>query len=170
MLRVYTFWVLSIIFILILAGCKVQPKEHMKSSILTTLVGKETINSISPIETPMVGLMYWNITPAPGKAILRGRVIVQPHFLLGELYLGKAVPTSDPNVDLVELDEKTAPRAIINRATGEFIFLNVEPGKYGLIAWGPMNSILVNDPQTGYTLFVTLLSDQIIDVGTLIIP
>jgi len=161
-------WVLSIIFVLF--SCNVQPMEHMKSPVLTPLSGEEATSSVSPIQTPVAGLTYLNITPAPGKAILRGRVIVKPNFLLGELYLGKAVPTSDPNIDLVELDEKTAPRAIINRATGEFIFLNVEPGKYGLVAWGPMNSLLVNDPQTGYTLFVTLLADQVIDVGTLIIP
>ena len=172
MQRVFTYlsiaWTLSIVFALF--GCNVQPTEPMKSPISIPLSGEASTRLGSPVQTPATGLTDWNITPVPGKAILRGRVIVQPDFLLGELYLGKAVPTSNPNVDLIELDEKTAPRAIINRSTGEFIFLDVEPGKYGLVAWEPMNSLLVKDPQTGYTLFVTLLADQVIDVGALLIP
>ncbi len=159
---------LSVVFALF--GCGAPPIEPMTSPVSTMLSGKATTSLSSPVQTPVVGLSEWNITPVPGKAILRGRITVQPNFLLGELYLGKAVPTSDPNVDLIELDEKTAPRAIINRSTGEFIFLNVEPGKYGLVAWEPMSSLLVKDPQTGYTLFVTLIADQVIDIGTLLIP
>lgn len=132
----------------------------------------ETPSSLrSPVPTSTVESILWNIiTPEPGKAILRGRVIVQPNFLLGELYLGKAVPTSDPRIELIELEEKASPRAIINRATGDFIFLNVNPGKYGLIAWEPMRSMPVNDPKTGSTLFITLHAGQIVDIGTLFIP
>jgi len=171
MRRVFILYIVLILGIVTaLFGCNVRPTEHMKSPISIRPSGEVPTRLGSPVQTPATGLTDWDITPVPGKAILRGRVIVQPDFLLGELYLGKAVPTSNPNVDLVELDEKTAPRAIINRATGEFIFLDVEPGKYGLIAWEPMNSLLVKDPQTGYTLFVTLLADQVIDVGTLLIP
>ncbi|MEM3485496.1 MAG: hypothetical protein QXI12_07720 [Candidatus Methanomethyliaceae archaeon] len=145
--------------VFVLFGCSTQLLESMKSPILT-----------SSIPTPMAGLTRWTITPDPGKAILRGRVIVRPHFLLGELYLGKAVPTSDPNVELIELDENSSPRAIIDRTTGEFIFLNVEPGKYGIIAWEPMKSILVNDPETGSTLFVILSAGQVKDIGTIFVP
>lgn len=147
-----------------LFGCNALPSEPMTSPIATT----EGANSV--ISTPPSEIIHWDITPNPGKAILKGRVIVQPNFLLGELYLGKAVPTSDPNIDLIELDEKASPRAILNRVTGEFIFLNVDPGKYGLVAWEPMRSILVNDPQTGSTLFITLSAGQVKDIGTLLIP
>jgi len=156
---------------LTLVGCAVRPIEPAKStaSPLTT-PSKASTSSNSPVQTPMAGLPNWDAKPASGKAILRGRVTVQSNFLLGELYLAKAVPTNNSNVDLIELDEKTAPRAAINRATGEFILMNVEPGKYGLVAWEPMNSIPINDPKTGHTLFVTLLADQVTDVGMLFVP
>lgn len=146
------------------AGCNAK-SEPGKSPVFD-----ERATLFSPVPTPTTVFTDWNATPVPGKAILRGRVIVQSNFLLGELYLGKAVPTSDPNVDLIELDEKTSPRAVLNRTTGEFIFMNVEPGKYGLIAWEPMSSILINDPQTGHTLFITLLPNQVVDAGTIFIP
>ncbi len=148
-----------------IAGCNAKP-EPGKSPVFD----RGVTTSTSPVPTPTTVFTDWNATPVPGKAILRGRVIAQSNFLLGELYLGKAVPTSDPNVDLVELDEKTSPKAVLNRTTGEFIFLNVEPGKYGLIAWEPMSSILINDPQTRHTLFITLSADQVVDVGTILIP
>lgn len=157
-----------LIAVSVLVGCSAQSLEPMKSPVSNIIQTSSGLSS--PILTPVTELAHWNVTPDPGKAILRGRVIVQPNFLLGELYLGKAVPTSDPNVDLVELDENSSPRAIIDRVTGEFIFLNVDPGKYGLVAWEPMRSILVNDPQTGSTLFITLSAGQVKDIGTLFIP
>ncbi len=159
-----------LIIVSVLFGCNAQPLEPVKSPIPTVSLSESTSNPNSPIPTPAVGLAHWNVTPEPGKAILRGRVVVQSNFLLGELYLGKVIPTSDPNVELVELDESSSPRAIIDRATGAFIFLNVDPGKYGLIAWEPMRSVLVKDPQTGSTLFITLSVGQVKDIGTLFIP
>jgi len=116
-------------------------------------------------------LLAGNATPTPGTDILRGRIeITSPTVLLGELFLAKAVSTSDPKVDLLELDEANSPRALLNRKTGDFIFLNVEPGKYGLIVWEPMNSAPVNDPSTGETLFIELPPNHIVDVGILYFP
>lgn len=173
MRRVFKYFCIACVTMIpvsVLSGCSVQPLEPMKSPISTISINEVPSVSSSPVPTPAAELTHWNITPNPGKAILRGRVIVQPNFLLGELYLGKAVPTSDPNVDLIELDENSSPRAVIDRTTGEFIFLNVEPGKYGLIAWEPMRSILVNDPETGSTLFVILSAGQVKDIGTIFVP
>jgi hypothetical protein len=125
----------------------------------------------SPLPTPGPGLPEWNAQPAPGTSNLRGRLVITDQtILLGELLLAKAVPTDNPEVSLLELDEKTAPRAIIDRATGEFVFSNVEPGKYGLIVWEPMSSAPVNDPSTGQTLYVQLTSGEVTDVGTLNLP
>ena len=113
----------------------------------------------------------WDAQPAPGTANLRGRLVLADQaILLGELFLAKAVPTDNPEVKLLELDEKTSPRATIDRATGDFLFLNVEPGEYGLIAWEPMSSAAVNDPKTGETFYVQLTPDEVTDTGTLSFP
>jgi len=125
----------------------------------------------SPIPTPEPGLPEWDAQPAPGTANLRGHIVVADQtILLGELFLAKAVPTDKPEVSLLELDEKTAPRATINRATGEFVFVDIEPGKYGLIVWEPMSSAPVNDPKTGQTLYIELVADEATDIGTLNYP
>jgi hypothetical protein len=125
----------------------------------------------SPLPTPGPGLPDWDARPASGTANLRGSlVLTEQSILLGELFLARAMPTDNPEVYLLELDEKTAPRAMIDRATGQFLFTNVEPGTYGLIVWEPMSSAAVNDPETGQTLYIQLTSDEVTDVGTLTFP
>lgn len=167
-----------VLAIWVVAGCAVRdtgpiqsttvPAPQVKASPIVTPV--QAAKVVSPVQTPGAGLPEWNSKPVSGRAILRGRVIVAPTVLLGELYLAKAMPTSNPAIDLLELDEKVSPRALIDRKTGDFIFTNIAPGKYGLIAWEPMGSISVNDPKTGQTLFVTLGADQVTDIGTLGVP
>jgi len=163
---------LSLAAIFILAGCGSRGGEIPEGTESPLPTPGEAANASSPIQTPSPGLPDWNAEPAPGKAILRGRIeVTQPTtVLLGELFLARAVPTSDPNIDLLELDEKTAPNASINRGTGEFIFINVEPGKYGVIAWEPMSSFPLDNPDTGETLFIELSAGQAIDIGTLYFP
>lgn len=163
-------WGLSLI-ILLLAGCDGGGREVLESTESPLPTPGAVASASSPIQTPLPELPDWNAEPAPGKAILRGRIeITQPTVLLGEIFLAEAMPTSNPDIDLLEMDEERSPRASINRSTGEFIFLNVEPGKYGLIAWEPMNSSPVNDPNTGATLSVRIEADQVVDLGMLYIP
>ena len=73
-------------------------------------------------------------------------------------------------VDRLQLSEDTSPRAVINRSTGDFIFLDVDPGKYGLIAWEPLGSQPLNDPATGETLFIELPADKTTDIGEVYFP
>jgi len=126
--------------------------------------GKTPSNANFPAE--------WLATPEPGKAIVKGYIKMsdQPSALLGELFLGKAMPTSDTEIELLELDQENAPRAIIERDTMAFIFLNVEPGRYGIIAWEPMCSLVLNDPNTGQTLYIDVKADEVVEVGTLNFP
>ena len=70
----------------------------------------------------------------------------------------------------VELDHDNSPRALVDRGTGRFIFVDAEPGKYGLIAWEPMSSAPVPDPETGETLFFEVSADEVLDLGTLHFP
>jgi len=166
-------WGLMLVVLLLVAcgseeGAVPESKKSTRSPLPTPIAATP---ASSPIQTPSVGLPNWDADSEPGKAILRGQIeLTQPSVLLGELFLAKAVPTSDPNINLLELDEEEAPRASIDRDTWQFIFLNVEPGKYGVIAWEPMNSSPLNDPATGETLMLVLPADQVTDVGILSFP
>ena len=157
--------------ILLGAGCgnDQQAEPTATASQETSAPGESVLES--PIPTPVVSPVEWDATPDAGKANLRGRILITDQTaLLGELFLAAAVPTSDPNIFLLELDEKNSPRALLDRNTWEFIFLNIEPGKYGLITWEPMQSAPVADPETGNTLYIDLSADQVYDLGTLYFP
>jgi len=142
-----------------------------------TLAACTPQSTISPLNTPLSSpLSQESIpqdipTPSPGKAVIYGKLhLTSPTVLVGELYLGQAVPTTDPNIELISLDEQSAPKAQIDRETWEFIFTDVNPGRYSIIVWEPMNSSPIDDPRTGETLFIDVSPDSIINVGTLYFP
>jgi hypothetical protein len=155
---------------LLLAGCAEKKSEPTKDTDSPLPASGTVVAVSSPLPTPSQSLPGWNAEPESGLAILRGRIEITGSTLLGELFLVKAVPTSDPDINLLELDEERSPRASIDRSTGEFIFLDIEPGRYGLIVWEPTSSSPVNDPVTGETLFLELQADQVTDVNTLYFP
>lgn len=160
---------LSTILLGVGCGNDQQAAPTATASQETSTPGESVLES--PIATPVVSPIEWDATPEAGKANLRGRILItEETALLGELFLAAAVPTSEPDIFLLELDEKNSPRALIDRTTWEFIFLNIEPGKYGLIAWEPMQSAPLAEPETGNTLYVDLSADQVHDVGTLYFP
>ncbi len=162
--------VTCLLVVLVVVGCNDRNATEEVGSTQASPTRASTPAQQSPLATPPL-TATWDAKPAPGMASLRGRIeITQDNVLLGELFLAKAVPTSQPDTDLLELDEENSPRALLDRATGEFLFVDIEPGKYGLIVWEPMASGPVNDPQTGETLFVELGADEAIELGTLYYP
>ena len=176
MKRKLTFYLVCALFLIMftLAGCggggeTETPESRSTESPLPTPDLAPDVSS--PIQTPSPGrLPDWDAEPEPGKAIIRGRVDIPSFVLLGELFLAKAVPTSNPDIDLLELDEENDPRASLNHDTGEFVFVNVEPGKYGVIALEPMGAAPLSDLETGETFFVEFLADQVVDIGILYYP
>lgn len=113
----------------------------------------------------------WNATPQVGKSIIKGKLRIEnSSILVGELYLANAVPTSNPEVFLLELDQEIAPKAVIDRETGRFIFLDIVEGIYGIIVWEPLNSFPIKDRYNGQTLFIDVRANKIIELGDIHIP
>ena len=167
---------LSLLVVLLLTLLCVGCGQDEEQVAPTATVAEENSTSTeaaldSPIPTPVISTLELAATPEAGKANLRGRIVITENTaLLGELYLAAAVPTSDPDIYLLELDEDNSPRALLDRTTWDFIFLNVEPGKYGLIAWQPMQSSPIDDSETGETLFIDLSAGDVQDIGILFFP
>jgi hypothetical protein len=171
--------ILLLLISILIAGCgaedqatptpaaTVVPPSSTEAPAPTTDGGLTESPLDSPLPTPSKAIP-WDEEPAAGKANLRGRIVISdPTILVGELFLAEAVPTDMSDGELLELDTEVAPRAQMDRGTGRFVFVDVEPGRYGLIAWEPMNSAPVNDQETGETLFIELTAGEVKDVGAL---
>jgi hypothetical protein len=162
----------TLLGVLALGACSTQ-------SDLPAEASATPFREVAPTNTPNYGsgaevssqAPPWEALPLQGYANVRGTIELEsPTVLLGELFLASAMPTSQPGVDVLELDTGTAPRAVIDRDTGRFVFSDVQPGRYGVIAWEPMSSAALVEPSTGETLFLDIVADKIVDVGTLYYP
>jgi hypothetical protein len=85
------------------------------------------------------------------------------------LYLGNILQNNEGNESLVELDRGTAPRAQLN-ALGEFVFVDVPAGRYGLMIDLVRGAALLNDPDDGSDLIVEIQGGQIVDLGEMAYP
>ncbi|MGC9332529.1 MAG: hypothetical protein ACP5JJ_00145 [Anaerolineae bacterium] len=177
-LRVLFLIALLLIGVLI-AGCGSEDEEFPSPTTTvappsTTAPSTEGETMQSPLESPLptpVQAIPWDAQPTPGKANLKGRIVLTSStVLVAELLLAKAVSTDVADVELLELDIDIAPRAYIDRTTGEFLFVHIEPGRYGVIAWEPMNSTPLVNQETGESVFIDLTADEVKDIGTLSIP
>ena len=84
------------------------------------------------------------------------------------LYLGEYVglETSSP---AVILDPSKHPHTQTGEG-GIFCFSEVLPGRYGLIVWDAVESILISDPATGHSLLIEVKSGETTDVRALYSP
>ncbi len=92
-------------------------------------------------------------TPIPGNAHVVGRVLSMSgdfDLLLAE-NIGKT-----SNDKIYGMDINNAKRAIIYD-NGVFLFMNIKPGRYAIIAWNPVFSYLIEEIEVTRT--------GIIDVG-----
>jgi hypothetical protein len=85
------------------------------------------------------------------------------------LYLGNILENNQGNESLVELDRGTAPKAQLN-ALGEFVFVDVPPGRYGLMLDLVRGAALLNDPDDGTDLIVEIQGGQVLDLGEMAYP
>jgi len=119
--------------------------------------------SNSSASTPVVVV---NVTPSPGKAVVKGVFIesaTRKAPIEGSLYLGSitSMSTGDPIVRLDRgVDPSTSPAP-----NGDFVFKDIEPGKYALIFYLPEINFLVDKPGSGESLIFDVAADQVLDLG-----
>ena len=85
------------------------------------------------------------------------------------LYLGD--PTgADPIGSFVSLDAENAPRGYV-MADGAFVFPNVPPGTYSIVAWTPGGAYIVPDPSmSGQTWLVEISGNTSFEAGHILVP
>jgi len=74
------------------------------------------------------------------------------------LYLGK-FEGNEEELPLVTMDTAASPRAIADEQ-GRYCFAAIEPGRYGVIIWEAVESVLVSDPETKHTLQIEVVAGQ----------
>ena len=70
-----------------------------------------------------------------------------------------------PNsIPVVTMRQQASPHTMTDES-GNFTFLDLEPGTYALILWTPVNSLVINDPETSEGLLVTVEAGAITELG-----
>ena len=160
MKRVY--WLLMVVILWIFTGCN---GEHTTTSPLQP----STSPLESPIPTEEVVLPLFVPTPQPGTGIVIGSVIIETvgkPMASVEVFLGTPIG-ADEETPLFGLDPSVAPSSVTD-AYGRFVITDVPPGKYVVILWSPVNSIMARDVKNGTPLVISVDDQRVVDVGELV--
>jgi hypothetical protein len=156
-----TWRVLSIcLLLLVLSACAGQEATPQVSSLNT--------NSVSPQKQAFV-------VPTPASSevgTVTGKLLkVQKDggtrpFTGLPVYLGSIYKTNQGVDGLVGVDKAKAPHATVDDQ-GNFVFTNVQPGRYGFMADTPRGVILLNDPSSGGDFIIEVDGGKVKDLGEL---
>ena len=117
--------------------------------------------TVAPAELPLTLPQ-----PASGMATLGGVVIdgqtrrAPPESLL---FLGEVVYT-DKGLPVISVDRQNDP-VIVLQPNGTFAFEDVIPGEYGIVFFTPDYSFLLENPDSGESLIITLAANKVYDIG-----
>jgi hypothetical protein len=86
------------------------------------------------------------------------------------IYLGVVLPDQASGTDLlVALDKNEAPRTSTN-GLGQFAFVDVPPGRYGLMVDTINGAVLLGQPDTGADMIVEVVGGQTFEMGEMGYP
>lgn len=114
--------------------------------------------------------------PAPSSnqvGVVTGKILRLPPGategaapFLADLYLGKVIASTAGEEGMVELEQGSAPRALLD-AQGVFVFTDVPVGRYGLMLNTPQGAVLLNKPPTGSAMVIEITGGNTVDLGEL---
>ena len=113
--------------------------------------------------------------PTLGYATVHGTLIsvsqnntayIAPSLFLGEV-ISSTASESDLIVGSISIESDPIAQQAIN---GDFIFVDVEPGSYGLFIWTPASAFIIRDAQTNQPITFTTNPNEIIDLGIIYVP
>ncbi len=168
----YCFALLVVTFPLLISGCEMVASEPPAAA---TTVEIPQATDVAPVETVPAQSTASVVIPAPSgdTGVVHGVVLKQearqPFDDGLDLFLAEVLRNAAGERSMAGLDQQTAPRATRD-ASGAFVFTDVEPGEYALIASSPLSQVLVPDMKdpTKDTL-VTVVAGQSYDLGTVLL-
>lgn len=174
---------LGLLFVIcfLLAGCgqrdsrPIIPSPFASPQVTSHLASEETSAQPSR-EIPLGSVGSSGLSKSgcdaavPNRGAVKGRLFLldgQP-AVGSVLYLAEYMGL-DTATPLVVLDPAQHAHVEVGEG-GAFCFEAVAPGTYGLIVWDAVESVLLNDPSTGYSLSIRVTANQVIDLGIVHTP
>lgn len=161
------------LFILIAGGCRAQPHPTCTPSPLPTAPSSPLIAPVAEPSSPPPGPTPIS-TPVPTRGAITGQLIGRESGRPAGgaiVYLGNISYLQPDSIPVITMRQRASPHTMADES-GYFALLDLEPGTYALILWTPMNSSVIDDPETGETLLVTVEAGVITELGkiTVILP
>lgn len=121
--------------------------------------GPSGVNPVTRTALPVLNSTVGNVT---GRLVGKGtHAPLQGLFV----YLGDLVPLQDSSGNIVTLKQNASPHTSID-SDGYFVLLSVKPDTYALVAWTPIKSMVIVDPQQpNQEYHVVVKAGETADIG-----
>jgi hypothetical protein len=129
---------------------------------------------VSPLDAPQIagGCALDLPEPAAGKAIVCGSAIsktpVTKFLLTGDFYLAPVIYSkakledgTEMDIPFISLNVGSDKLADIKTESGDFVFLDVPPGEYGVVIYTPVQSFLFHDGTGQNTLMFEVAAGEV---------
>ncbi len=136
------------------------------------------LQSESPLANPADELSapYTLEVPEPDGAtgVVHGRFVTKSLaarvYLAGDIYLAPAVYSEgEVRERFASLTVGNDPKADLRTEDGEFVFLNVKPGTYGIVIYTPLSSFIAPTAAGDDVLFIDVKAGEVLTVDDIII-
>ncbi len=115
----------------------------------------------APTTTPLP-----TVTPAPDTGVVVGVILYNGEPVARyTLYLAEVIKDEQGQDSVAALKRISSPRTATNDQ-GQFVFLNVPPGKYGLVLDLVQSAYLLHDPKSNEQIILTVTANEEVDIGT----
>lgn len=116
-------------------------------------------------------------TPSEDRAVVYGtlRSLSQGDspYIAPALYLGTLIkPDGDDSQDAPKISSISPEVDPLARqaSNGDFVFVDVPPGDYGLFIWTPASAFILENEKTSQAITVKVEGGKIYDLGTIYVP
>lgn len=157
-------------FVLILAlavsGCKASDSgpSPLESPFESPLPNPTVVDSPSPMPATPIPPPQAGLGTVTGTLVQVEEGLPSGRMSGALLFLAPLIYSADGKYSVANLNKGSDPVAMTDEA-GCFVFPNVEPKTYALVYSTMTSEFLLKDPDSNEDLLITVVADQITDLG-----